>query len=75
MSLGQGYFHPGELSAAPSGAFFAPLFLWIYLLVVLVLLINLLIAMFNDQYRTVMQDANLHGQLINVRRVMVYLMQ
>ena len=46
-----GYYHPGELSGAPSGAFVAPLFMWVYLLVVLVLFVNLLIAMFNAKYK------------------------
>ena len=70
-----GYYHPGEVSGSPSSAFVAPALMWFYLLGVLVLFVNLLIAMFNEQYRTVMDNAREVQKMINVRDVMVYLVQ
>ena len=68
-----GYYHPGELSGAPGGAFIAPTFMWVYLLLVLVLCVNLLIAMFNSAYEDVNKQAGVLFKMMNVRRVMVYL--
>ena len=45
-----GYYEPTDLATTPGGSFFAPLALWLYLLVALVMLVNLLIAMFNERY-------------------------
>lgn len=70
-----GYFHPGELSGAPGSALLAPLFMAGYLLAVLTLFVNLLIAMFNDRYKTTMAASRELLKMINVRRVAVYLMQ
>ena len=70
-----GYYHPGELSGAPGGAFIAPTFMWVYLLLVLVLCVNLLIAMFNAAYEDVQQTGGRPFKMMNVRRVMVYLVQ
>ena len=53
-----GFFEPGELSAAPGSAFLAPLALWCYLLLTMVLLVNLLIAMFSQSYAEVMRQAD-----------------
>ena len=53
-----GFFEPGELSAASGSAFLAPLALWSYLLIALVLFVNLLIAMFSQSYAEVMRQAD-----------------
>ena len=45
-----GFYEPGELAVAPGTALIAPMMFWVYLLISLVLLINLLIAMFSKSY-------------------------
>ena len=52
-----GYYEPSDLATTPGGSFFAPLFLWLYLLVALVMLVNLLIAMFNERYNDIMKQS------------------
>ena len=42
-----GFYEPADLAAAPGASFFTPIALWAWLLISLVLLINLLIAMFS----------------------------
>lgn len=46
-----GFFEPGELAATPGSSSIAPLVLWVYLMVALVLFVNLLIAMFNKSFQ------------------------
>ena len=43
-----GYYHPGEMSGSANGAFFAPIFMYTYLLFGLVLFINLLTHRLTD---------------------------
>ena len=64
-----GFFEPGELSAAPGSAFFAPFALWCYLLIALVLFVNLLIAMFSRSYEEVMAQADTTWKLNRVLQV------
>ena len=68
-----GFFEPGELSAAPGSAFLAPLMLWSYLLIALVLFVNLLIAMFSQSYQDVMTEADVHWKLKRVQQIESYI--
>jgi hypothetical protein len=70
-----GYYRPGELTASPYSSFLAPLVVWLYLLAVSVLCLNLLIAMFNASYHEAMSSADRVHKMMNVRRVMVFLVQ
>ena len=45
-----GFFEPADIARAEGSAFLTPLLFWLYLLIALVLMTNLLIAMFNDTY-------------------------
>jgi hypothetical protein len=68
-----GFFEPGELSAAPGSAFLAPLALWSYLLIALVLFVNLLIAMFSKSYENVMAQADENWKMKRVLQVKSYI--
>ena len=68
-----GFFEPGELSAAPGSAFLAPVFLWFYLLIQLVLFVNLLIAMFSRSYAKIMAQADENWKMKRVVQVKSYI--
>ena len=63
-----GYVDPGSLAQGTGTALLAPLFMWVYLMISLVLLVNLLIAIFNDTYATVQGEKS---QIWKLRRVFV----
>ena len=71
-----GFFEPGELAAAPGSSSIAPLVLWVYLMIAVVLLVNLLIAMFNDTYRKIaVEDAEPHWKMTHAQQIKVYMRQ
>ena len=70
-----GFFEPGELAAAPGSSSIAPFILWVYLMIALVLFLNLLIAMFNDTYRIVFNDADAQWKMSRVHKVKSYMRQ
>lgn len=66
-----GFYEPGELAVAPGTALIAPMMFWVYLLISLVLLINLLIAMFSKSYGAVMERSEENwkmSRVVHVRR-------
>ena len=62
-----GFYEPSTLGyMAPSTSIMAPVWLWLYLVFALVLLINLLIAMFAQTYQDVMENADMQWRLKRV---------
>ena len=51
-----GYVEPGSLAAGRGTAVVAPIAMWLYLIICLVLFVNLLIAIFNDTYSSVQAE-------------------
>ena len=51
-----GYFDAGSIALGEGTALIAPAFMWLYLLFSLVILVNLLIAIFNDAYTRVQSE-------------------
>ena len=71
-----GYYEPATLDqGAPGASVLAPLWLWLFLLVALVLLVNLLIAMFSNTYQSIMESADAHWRLTRVASVKTYVMK
>ena len=61
-----GFYEPGELAVAPGTALIAPTMFWVYLFISLVLLINLLIAMFSKSYGAVMERSDENWKMSRV---------
>ena len=69
-----GFYEPAMLADAPGSAFLTPFFLWTYLLFALVLLVNLLIAMFNSMYEEVMKNSDNEWKMSRVNKIKTYMM-
>ena len=67
------HYSPGDLAAMESASIMTPFFVWIFLLVSLVLFVNLLIAMFNEQFTEVMAKADDNVRMAKVRHVRHYI--
>ena len=70
-----GFFEPGELAAAPGASSFAPLVLWVYLMLAAVVFVNLLIAMFNSTYSRVHENAVEQWKMSYVHQIKAYIRQ
>ena len=61
-----GYVEPGALALGHGSAVFAPVFMWSYLMLSLILFVNLLIAVFNDAYATVQAEKSQYWKMSRV---------
>ena len=62
-----------QVAGAPGSAIATPFFLWFYLLFALVLLINLLIAMFNSEYMEIMHNSDNEWKMSKVNKIYTYM--
>ena len=70
-----GFYEPADIARAPGSAFITPLIFWSYLLFALLLMTNLLIAMFNDTYVSVKAKSTEHFLMNRVLKLKGYLVQ
>ena len=68
-----GQFDPGEFAAAPAASSLAPLVLWVYLMIAVVVFVNLLIAMFNSTYEKVFMKASEQWKMQRVHQIKAYI--
>ena len=52
------FFDPPSLALSQESTMLAPVFMWVYLLIAVVLFINLLIAMFSDSYSIISKNSD-----------------
>jgi hypothetical protein len=70
-----GFFEPASIAEAEGSAALTPLLFWSYLLFSLILLTNLLIAMFNDTYTKINDHADEEWKMSRVVKVKTYMKQ
>ena len=68
-----GFYEPSRIADGRGTAFIAPLFMWSYLMLAIVLFVNLLIAMFSSSYNTVSEDSDAEWKFLRVLKVKTYM--
>ncbi|KAL1520819.1 hypothetical protein AB1Y20_022381 [Prymnesium parvum] len=68
-----GFYDPAALALGQGTTMLAPLFMWVYLMISVILFVNLLIAMFSDSYSAISKNSDAEWWMSRVLKIKTYM--